>query len=170
MSIERAPLPQQSSLYREWFKIISPYRTSPLKFICLSDDIFGVWTHFDRDVGRTLPCRGRELCTYCQYGIIRRWKGYVGAMLFSTSEIRVAEVTEGAARSIELHPLREKGLRGLCIQLQRKRSHATAPVFAELAPPMEGLILPDNPDIEQCLERLWSERTRRANDSNVSTK
>ncbi len=155
MSIPLAELPEDRSFHREWFKIVSPRRMVPIQVGLLSQDFTGIWTHFCNHANRTVPCVGEAHCDRCQVGLHRRWKGYIAAILSTTRQPVIVELTEGAARAIRNDPLYKSGLRGCILTLQRKKPHKTAPVFADLQGPIPGANVPPDFDVLPSLERLW---------------
>lgn len=148
-------LPERGPMDRQYRKVYGPRRTTPIRALILGQRILGILTHFDGDLGRSIPCSGDGTCGFCMAKLGRRWKGYIDAIALHMNERCIIEITEGAARSIMENPLSKPDLRGKILTLKRLKPHATAPVFATLEiPPKQGAI-PAEQDITPDLERFW---------------
>lgn len=111
-----APIPREGQ--ERWWKVYGPEENNVLRLVLLAPTFTGLWTHWS---GAVLRCEESPDCPFCQSQMPNRWTGYIAAYSFTHKEEIVAALTQAAAN--ELVPVLERGesLRGLSVELFRKR-------------------------------------------------
>lgn len=148
---EGAALPAQTNV--RWYKVVSPTIEKPVKCILLSDRFTGYWTHWD---GRVYPCSFDHSCIRCKKGQPNRWLAYIAAYDIYRRERIVVHLTEGAARQLLVLGERNKGLRGLGVELRRvyvSKNNSKVNVYPiAVQTPMD--FLPEHP-VSDSVNRLF---------------
>lgn len=150
-----AELPDRRSLLRQWHKVYGPRGKKPLVCLTINADVVKVWTHYDDSIRRVRPCEGVETCTHCLSGKSRRFMAYTAAILETTRETFILELTEGATRKLMSNFLLPDKLRGHVLTLYRTKDHKNAPVIVEAKPFKGKMVLPAEIDPLPSLLRLW---------------
>lgn len=118
-----------------------------------SSDWIGVYTHWSR--GRTIPCH-KTGCEPCKEGCGRRWIGFLGVWSPRTGGHRLWAFPAGPLSTLAAGLRERSTLRGLEVIIMRGNNKPNGPVLIRLvSAPVEGLTLPDEPDILACLGRIW---------------
>lgn len=106
--------------------------------------------------GCTFPhTEPEEQCPGCIRKQAPRWKGYVAAILATTREKCIVEITEYAYRQIQSYVHPTEGLRGQVLSLRRIGEGRNAKVGASMAMPGPSWVVPDEFDEIPHLENLW---------------
>jgi hypothetical protein len=128
--------------------------TGLLKMLCLSNDIFGVRTHFLN--GRTGPCRKKD-CRGCKHGLRSRWKGYLLCIDLSNDQQLVFEFTPPAARSLNASFEKHGTLRGSRLIAQRSSNKPNGRVIVSVtAPQVLGPSACPDYSVWPILSKIWS--------------
>lgn len=102
----------------------------PSRMVILSNDIFGIRTHYFR--GRTGPCL-REGCDACNHKQLSRWKGYLLAKDRDSKQQIVFEFTPPGAAVLDHARLEAGTLRGLILVASRAAKKPNAKVILTMA-------------------------------------
>lgn len=130
--------------------------TQRVHFWCLSDDIWGVWTHWGNN--RTNPCTGesKETCEGHAKEWPLRWKGYLCVFDVFRGKLGFYELTPGAAQQIERQTTAGQTLRGRVLICSRSSEGKGSRARVEVQPYLTDLTrLPDARDPELYLRQLW---------------
>lgn len=126
------------------------------RLVILSSELVEIDAHYTGE--RTQPCReGR--CIYCQdeHANPLRWQGWCAVSSVHTGMQFILSVTPGAAIGCPgLFSDSGSSLRGSVITVERTRNSHRAPMRIGLERGlMAALKLPDEPDVQSILERMW---------------
>lgn len=135
-----------------WSIVRTPSDTG-LGLVIVSDDIFGVRTHYF--LNRTMPCMRRG-CPACAAGRLSRWSGYLLAVRIGGGEKVVFEFTPAAVPTFDAEYGERKTLRGLHIIATRASKRENAKVMVAV----KGLHanahkLPPSQDVWPILSHIW---------------
>lgn len=99
------------------------------KLLILSDDIFGIETHWWNQ--RTGPCREHG-CEACLAGHESRWKGYLLCFDMATEQHVVLEFTPPPAETLDAARMNHGSLRGLVVNVGRAKATFNGKVTIEI--------------------------------------
>lgn len=129
---------------------------SALTAIVLSDDQIGAPTHFYG--GRTVPCEVDD-CKPCKEGLPWRWHAWLAAWSSKDHHAFIFEMTARVSKIFVAYRETYGTLRGCKFRARRRTQAANARVHIECQPAdIQGLTLPDPPDLIKCLSIIWNIR------------
>lgn len=114
----RSRAPREDQKTYGW-KIVRASPGKQLKLMVLSEDVFGIDTHYWER--RTGPCREVD-CPACLAGYDARWKGYVLAVDTSTHQNIVLEFTPPAFPAMDEGLKKYGSMRGMLISVGRAKA------------------------------------------------
>jgi len=108
--------------------ILSAIPRVTLRYVCLSNFLHGVWTHWHQ--GRTIPhMMPAAKCEGCLAQRAKRWKAYLAVWESTRCRIGLLEVTRDAYRHCEVLQVEPAiDLRGLVLTAWRVGNAAQAPM------------------------------------------
>lgn len=118
---------------RDWVAILSPKLNKTLQVV-LAGPVVGVWTHWSRETGQSMPCQADTCVLCCKQK--PRWKGFAPAYLRNGRKV-VVEVTQGC---LQQHPdLQDGSLIGWEVRFERRGQRPNSSVYlvklASVEPP-----------------------------------
>ena len=144
------PKDSQRSAYR----LIRTPPTSPITGHIISDHLVGCPTHFAGN--RTVPCE-RPKCELCMSGIGWRWHGYFLALISTTHEIVIYEITAITSDPFTEFHGHHGTLRNAAFKCARVNGKPNGRVLAQLKPgDPSRLMLPDDQPLEPLLCHIWN--------------
>ncbi len=151
--IPDVPGPRRSEL--PWIEIVRPTWERPVEATLLSLRWRAFEIHWDKNLGRTVPCPG-EGCALCKE-IGLHWYAWAVAVNHRGKRLCIVEVThKGWLWGPQALCDQEAVVRGLGIRLRRKTKSRTAAVIVESIPPeFSSSVLPPPMDPKPLLLRLW---------------
>lgn len=134
----------------------SPQNNQQVRCTVLSRKIYGAMTHY---VGSTVRCLSSQgHCIWCQTGKPRRWIGYLAAFDQIKRQICLLELTHKAAEDLERQAENYPTLRGLWIQLGRKKNRPNGEVEIQHIEPVKlapNQTMPEEFSVGEQLDRIW---------------
>lgn len=95
--LERVVTPQHVPAQRKVAELIRVPAVDPLRGIVVSDCIYALNTHFIN--GRTILCKGREACEYCEK-VSLKWYGLIALIPLHGDGVKWVQLTPPAAQSL----------------------------------------------------------------------
>ena len=144
--------PPKASLADRW-DIRRCRATEKVRAIILSHQVVGLYVHYWS--GRSRPCTG-ETCEACASNNAARWKGYLAATDEGLKARWLLELNASCAQGAHVHFSKLRTLRGCLAILSRSNGKSNGPLFLQISnQPMPNHALPDAPNVEQKLCRIW---------------
>jgi len=144
--------PPKSQLAEYWDIRRAPAKGDIRGFI-LSDQVTGLPTHFWG--GRTRPCSG-ELCEACRANNAATWKGYVAVTDDTFTAKWLFELNARVADFLRKKRSELRTLRGSRLMLRRNNGRMNGTIICGFeASCIAASMLPDAPNVEQKLCRIW---------------
>lgn len=138
------------------FDIVRTPAKGSFDCLCLSTVALGKYCHWWN--GRTQPCDG-EQCSKCLQGSPRRWHSWVAVYSERTQRTFILEVPGGPAKALADFRSKNGTLRGVGIQVHRANGKVNGPVRIGFGKARaDNVLLPEAPDVEQLLVRMWTSR------------
>lgn len=129
-------------------------------FLCFSEEMFGVWTHWRN--GRSEACHANvEECNGCQEGFPKRWKGYLHVHDFQHERHCFLELTPAGAQLLLAQVPSGKSLRGFRLQLRRTKGGKQGRLKVVLLEPIQSSVeLPMALTPLEVLDFLWKSKRK----------
>lgn len=125
--------------------------------IVTSEDLIGCPTHFWG--GRTVPCEAAD-CKPCSEGLPWRWHAWLSAWSPNDHRAFIFESTARVAEIFVAYRTTHGTLRGCKFRAQRRTTSPNSRVYLECQPAdLQGIRLPEAPDLIKCLSIIWNIRT-----------
>ncbi len=135
------------------FPIVRTPANGALCAIVTSPDLLGCYTHYFK--GRTVPCEG-EGCEACSNGLPYRWHAYQTCVTSKDHLHCLFECTAQAAENFTEYRKAHGTLRGCFFEAKRMHNKPNGRIIIRTKPAdLTEFILPDPPDIINCLSILW---------------
>lgn len=150
--LRRVPCPNAPRV--PYVKILRPKKGCTVRVVSLSQQIMGVEIHYrDR---LSIPCTGvPHKCPGCVAVMPKKWRGYIVGLEQPQHKLWIVEFTPCAYRECLAMPAFGMSLRGRTIGLYRMRHSDRAKVQASVSDQRVSYELPECPDLEALLQRIW---------------
>ncbi|MCH8853554.1 MAG: hypothetical protein IID41_13015 [Planctomycetes bacterium] len=113
----------------------------------------GLPIHFH---GRSIPCSQTDDCPVCARGNKPRWTGYLGIWLPAWIKPKMLELPTGAAEQVAGYANTHGRILHKAITVWRPKKVANGPVEVYLSgKDIDGIMMPEEPDIQAALCVLW---------------
>lgn len=137
----------------EQLRIIRAPGAGALRFMILSHQVMGTYTHYLN--GRTQPCVGK-VCDGCAKAISLRWHGWVIVQNETTGEKYIFEFTEGPAEKLAEWYADHRTIRGLRCKVSRPSGKPNGRVILQRGDQVTNHAeLPRCPEIQKVMLKIW---------------
>lgn len=141
---------------RSTVDIVRVGKRQGLRFICVSNEVVGVVTHWIG--GKSVRC-SEGACVCQDHPVEARWRGYLAGVGKGKTKIHLFEFTSGVEPDFHDFVRQHGTLRGTAVLLSRSGPRANGKLRVEFE---DGLTresdLPEAPDLVALLSRIYSTR------------